>query len=361
MRLLARVELGTSLVAVLVLIGCGGEERSNGDGGGKSSGGTSTSGGSSSGGTLGGAGTATGGRGGAATGGASGASPTGGTSGTASGGTSPSGGTSGGGEAGASSGDGGQAGAGATSGGGGEGGARTCADPCPSQTPDCCGSQCVDTWNDPRNCGECGNVCEGDTPYCSATGCTAAPCEGTSCGAGQSCCGSQCCSAGQICCWRTAGCCINNFCHTPTAEQPTCPNSCRACGCASPDTPIATPDGERPISELSIGDLVYSVDRAAIVVVPIVNINRVSVNEHRVMRVGLDNGSVLEISERHPTADGRTFAALSVGTLLDGKAVVSTELVPYAHPFTYDILPASETGAYFAGGALIGSTLAPPL
>lgn len=96
-------------------------------------------------------------------------------------------------------------------------------------------------------------------------------------------------------------------------------------------------------------------------VVPIVNINRVSVNEHRVMRVGLDNGSVLEISERHPTADGRTFAALSVGTLLDGKAVVSTELVPYAHPFTYDILPASETGAYFAGGALIGSTLAPPL
>lgn len=79
------------------------------------------------------------------------------------------------------------------------------------------------------------------------------------------------------------------------------------------------------------------------------------------MRVGLDNGNVLEISERHPTADGRTFAALSVGTLLDGKAVVSTELVPYAHPFTYDILPASETGAYFAGGALIGSTLAPPL
>ena len=75
------------------------------------------------------------------------------------------------------------------------------------------------------------------------------------------------------------------------------------------------------------------------------------------MRVRLDNGSVLEISELHPTADGRTFAALSAGTLLDGKAVVSTEIVPYAHPFTYDILPATETGAYFAGGALIGSTL----
>jgi hypothetical protein len=79
------------------------------------------------------------------------------------------------------------------------------------------------------------------------------------------------------------------------------------------------------------------------------------------MRIGLDNGAILEISEKHPTADGRAFAALSVGTLLDGIAVVSSELVPYAHPLTYDILPASETGAYFAGGALIGSTLATPV
>jgi hypothetical protein len=90
------------------------------------------------------------------------------------------------------------------------------------------------------------------------------------------------------------------------------------------------------------------------------NINRVSVSEHRVMRVRLDNGSVLEISELHPTADGRTFAGLSTGTLLDGKAVVSIEIVPYTHSFTYDILPDSETGAYFAGGALIGSTLGSP-
>jgi len=35
--------------------------------------------------------------------------------------------------------------------------------------------------------------------------------------------------------------------------------------CASPDTPIATPDGERPIAELREGDLVYSVDGGAIV------------------------------------------------------------------------------------------------
>jgi hypothetical protein len=32
-------------------------------------------------------------------------------------------------------------------------------------------------------------------------------------------------------------------------------------------------------------------------------------------------------------------------------------VIPYEHAFTYDILPASETGTYYAAGALIGSTL----
>jgi hypothetical protein len=39
--------------------------------------------------------------------------------------------------------------------------------------------------------------------------------------------------------------------------------------------------------------------------------------------------------------------------------VVSVLVVPYTEPFTYDILPDSETGVYFAAGAAIGSTLAP--
>jgi hypothetical protein len=102
---------------------------------------------------------------------------------------------------------------------------------------------------------------------------------------------------------------------------------------------------------------VYSVDHAAVVVVPVASVNRVPVRQHRVMRVRLENGAILAISERHPTADGKTFASLSPGVELGGLGVVSTEVVPYAHPFTYDILPASRTGTYFAGGALIGSTL----
>jgi hypothetical protein len=40
---------------------------------------------------------------------------------------------------------------------------------------------------------------------------------------------------------------------------------------------------------------------------------------------------------------------------------VSVTTVPYAHDATYDILPQSTSGAYFASGVLVGSTLAPPL
>jgi hypothetical protein len=88
-------------------------------------------------------------------------------------------------------------------------------------------------------------------------------------------------------------------------------------------------------------------------------VNRAPVHDHHVVRVALANGAVLEVSPRHPTADGRTFGDLRAGESLDRVAITSVELIPYQHPFTYDILPASETHGYFAGGALIGTTLAP--
>jgi hypothetical protein len=37
---------------------------------------------------------------------------------------------------------------------------------------------------------------------------------------------------------------------------------------------------------------------------------------------------------------------------------VSVTDIPYEHDATYDILPDSTSGAYFASGVLIGSTLA---
>ncbi len=128
--------------------------------------------------------------------------------------------------------------------------------------------------------------------------------------------------------------------------------------CASPDTPIATPDGDRPIASLRVGDLVYSVDHEAIVAVPLVLVGRTPVAAHHVMRVVLAGGAVLEMSAGHPTADGRPFGELAAGSSLDeGHVVVSAELVPYKHDATYDVLPASSTGIYFAAGARVASTL----
>ena len=130
--------------------------------------------------------------------------------------------------------------------------------------------------------------------------------------------------------------------------------------CASPSTPIATPDGERPIADLRAGDRVYSVEGEAIVAVPILRSASTQVTRHHVMRVVLDSGAVLEISPGHPTADGRTFADLRAGGTIDGRQrIVAVDEVPYAHDRTYDILPDSNTGYYFAAGAEIGSTLLP--
>jgi hypothetical protein len=102
---------------------------------------------------------------------------------------------------------------------------------------------------------------------------------------------------------------------------------------------------------------VYSVDGAAVKAVPLLFVHRTEVSHHHVMRVRLASGATLEISAGHPTADGRSFGDLREGVPLDQTRVLSAESVEYAHQYTYDILPDSDSGTYFAGGALIGSTL----
>jgi len=130
--------------------------------------------------------------------------------------------------------------------------------------------------------------------------------------------------------------------------------------CAAPNTPIATPLGERPIPELRVGDSVYSVEGGAVVVVPILAVSRQPAGSaHTVTRVTLVGGAVLEVSAGHPTADGRVFGDLQAGDELGGVRVDDVVTgAAYPYPFTHDILPDSTSGAYFAAGALIGSTLA---
>jgi hypothetical protein len=113
------------------------------------------------------------------------------------------------------------------------------------------------------------------------------------------------------------------------------------------------------MASLRVGDLVFGVSDNAVVAVPIQQVGSTPVFDHHVVRVTLSNGSVLEISPGHPTADGRTFAELEPGSALDeSHSVQSAELVRYRHARTYDILPATPSGSYFAAGTLIGSTLA---
>lgn len=129
--------------------------------------------------------------------------------------------------------------------------------------------------------------------------------------------------------------------------------------CAAPDTPIATPSGEQPIATLRVGDPVYTVEDGAVVVRPVVRIGSTPVRAHQVLRVVLDSGATLEMSPGHPTADGRVFQQLAAGDWLDAThRVVSSTLVPFDAARTYDIVPASRSGSYFAAGALVGSTLA---
>jgi hypothetical protein len=245
--------------------------------------------------------------------------------------------------------------------GGGAGGTTATCDASTCNGFDCCGADsCVNLQNDINNCGTCGNACEGDAgAYCDNGTCGTAPCDaGMACITG-TCCGSQCCGTDELCCSVPGPVAvIGPECVKPT-EAGTCPMGCVLCDCNSPDTPIATPEGERAIASLREGDLVYSVDGSATVVVPLAVIVRNPVSQHEVVRVALDDGATVEISARHPLVDGRTVGDLRAGAEVAGRIVRAVEIVPYEHRFTYDILPASPSGAYYAGGVLVRSTLSP--
>ncbi len=223
----------------------------------------------------------------------------------------------------------------------------------------CCEEQCLNLANDAQNCGACGHQCEGDFPFCDNGKCGPPPCSASADGGTATCdrcCGDVCCGAGERCCAVPGPVSVVHSCQP--ADQP-CPMGCRTCMCAAPDTPIETPDGERPIVELVAGDLVYSMEGGERVLVPLLRVNRTPVSpQHAMVRVRLVGGRSISMSPGHPTADGRTFGDFVPGDHLGQLEVEAVQTVPYGLPFTVDILPASTTGTYFAAGALVGSTLA---
>ena len=78
---------------------------------------------------------------------------------------------------------------------------------------------------------------------------------------------------------------------------------------------------------------------------------------HKVVHLVLVDGREVWVSPNHPTMDSRPVGELRAGDLYDGGEVKSAELVPYSDNQTYDLLPDSDTGYYFANGILLKSTL----
>jgi Hint domain len=138
---------------------------------------------------------------------------------------------------------------------------------------------------------------------------------------------------------------------TPTIA--TCPI------CLAIDTRIDTPAGAVAVQDLRVGMLVWTLDKAGVrVAQPLLQVSRTLVpSDHQVVHLVLDNGRQLWVSPGHPTNDGRHVGQLQTGDTLDGAQVLSARLVPYAAPATYDLLPAGDTGFYWANGVLLASTL----
>jgi hypothetical protein len=141
------------------------------------------------------------------------------------------------------------------------------------------------------------------------------------------------------------------------AERGLLSGHCRS-KCAAPDTMIETPSGARTIASLRAGDRVLSVDHDAVVAVPILEVVETPVEHHEAVRLTFASGAVLFMSAGHPLADGRRFGDVAIGARVGDELVIDARTIPYPYDATYDILPDSDTHAYFASGVLVGSTLA---
>jgi hypothetical protein len=135
------------------------------------------------------------------------------------------------------------------------------------------------------------------------------------------------------------------------------PRMCPIC-LASSDT-ISTPDGPVKVTDIRVGMPVWSLDRVGQRVASrVLSVTRTPVpTSHRVTRLILSDGRQTFASPNHPTSDGRLVGDLRAGDHYDGATVRTADLVPYRDDATYDLLPDSDTGTYWADGIPLGSTL----
>jgi len=129
--------------------------------------------------------------------------------------------------------------------------------------------------------------------------------------------------------------------------------------CLAMGTFIDTPHGPVAVDELEEGMPVWTQDaHGCRKIVPVLRTSVTPVPvEHKVVHIRLSDGREIYASPGHPTIDNRTLGMLRTGDELDGAAVTTADLILYNGEFTYDLLPAGDTGNYWANGILLKSTL----
>jgi hypothetical protein len=136
------------------------------------------------------------------------------------------------------------------------------------------------------------------------------------------------------------------------AGPPNCPI------CLADGVRIATPRGDLLVTELHVGDPVWTLDASgARVAAPVVDVGAmIAPAGHEIVVLALADGRIVRVSPGHPLLDGRGVGELRRGDRIDGTTVMSARREPYAG-FTHDVLPAGPTAAYWANGVLLRSSL----
>lgn len=131
------------------------------------------------------------------------------------------------------------------------------------------------------------------------------------------------------------------------------------CRCLPAATLISTSLGAHAVSELKVNDLVWSYNsNNEKILVPIKKMNIQAIPKgYQMIELLLSDGRKLTVSPLHPDRYGCPLDELQAGDFFNESKVISKSIVVYNKPYTYDLLPDSETRLYFANDILVGSTL----
>jgi hypothetical protein len=130
--------------------------------------------------------------------------------------------------------------------------------------------------------------------------------------------------------------------------------------CLTAAATIATPNGPIPVSRLRVGMPIWTLgadgSRQPVLVRAVAHVPMPF--GHDALRLTLGDGRLLTASAGHPTVDHRRLGELHIGDSLDGSVVVAVEVIHLQDAGTYDVLPSGASGAYWADGILLRSSLA---